>query len=94
MPTPATNPRVPRIEAAAPADVPISLPSSADPIRDNKSGIIIPPEDPFKLAKAIKEMKSNEDKYHEYCRNSIAAAKNFDRMKLARQMHELIIGII
>ncbi len=74
----------------------ISIPEgeSTKIIRENKSGIIIPPEDPFKLAKAIKEMKSDEDRYNEYSRNSIAAAKNFDRMKLARQMHELIIGII
>ena len=74
----------------------ISIPEgeSTKIIRENKSGIIIPPEDPFKLAKAIKEMKSDVDGYHEYCRNSIAAAKNFDRMKLARQMHKLIIEII
>lgn len=66
----------------------ISVPEgeSTEIIRREKVGLVIPPENPNRLAEALLNIKNNNDMYSTYATNSFLAAKKFNRKKLSIEM--------
>ncbi len=59
-------------------------------INDTRSGLIVRPENPEDLAKAVISLKKNENLYNELSNNSLKAAEKFNRKFLALQMLEYL----
>jgi len=70
----------------------ISVPEgeSTEIIRREKVGLVIPPENPNRLAEALLNIKNNNDMYNTYATNSFLAAKKFNRKKLSIEMMSYI----
>lgn len=70
----------------------ISVPEgeSTKIISDSRNGIVTPPEDPKALATAIKQLKDDKLLCEELGRNSLKAAKQYDRAVLAEEMFNII----
>ena len=70
----------------------ISVPEgeSTEIIRREKVGLVIPPENPNRLAEALLNIKNNNDMYSTYATNSFLAAKKFNRKKLSIEMMSYI----
>ncbi len=74
----------------------ISVPEgeSTEIIRDQKAGLVIPPEDSHGLYKAILNIKNDENLYRETAYNSRLAARKFNRETLAIEMLNFIEKLI
>lgn len=72
----------------------ISVPKgeSTQIIRTHKAGLVIPPENPNRLAEALVKIKNDKDMYNTYAKNCILAAKKFNRKKLSIEMLNYIEG--
>ena len=66
----------------------ISVPEgeSTEIIRREKVGLVIPPENPNRLAKALLKIKNDNYMYNTYATNVLLAAKKFNRKKLSIEM--------
>lgn len=63
-------------------------------IRNTQSGIILPPENPNKLAKEIIRLSADTDLYKDLADNCLSAVKKFNRKNLALEMLSHIEEII
>jgi len=74
----------------------ISVPEgeSTQIIRSTNSGLILPPENPDKISKAILKLERNIDLYNDLAANSLLAAKKFNRKTLALEMLSYVEGIV
>jgi glycosyltransferase involved in cell wall biosynthesis len=72
----------------------ISVPKgeSTQIIRTHKAGLVIPPENPNRLAEALVKIKNDKDMYNTYAKNGFLAAKKFNRKKLSIEMLNYIEG--
>lgn len=72
----------------------ISVPEgeSTQIIRTQKAGLVIPPENPNRLAEALLNIKNDKDMYNTYSKNGFLAAKKFNRKKLSIEMLNYIEG--
>ena len=61
-------------------------------IRTQKAGVIIPPENPKRLAEALLNIKNDKDMYNTYAKNGFIAANKFNRRKLSIEMLDYIEG--
>lgn len=66
----------------------ISVPEgeSTEIIRTQNAGLVIPPENPNSLYKAIQNMKKDNNLYNELAEGSLLAASKFNRKTLALEM--------
>jgi len=65
---------------------------STEIVRNEKLGLVIPPENPSRLAEALLNIKNNNDMYNTYAKNSFFAANKFNRKKLSIEMLDYIEG--
>ena len=72
----------------------ISVPEgeSTEIIRKENLGVIVPPENPKKLAEALLMIKNDNDMYNIYAKNGFLASKKFSRRKLSIEMLKYIEG--
>ncbi len=72
----------------------ISVPEgeSTQIIRTQKAGLVIPPENPVRLAQALMNIKNDNDMYNTYAKNGFLAANKFNRRKLSIEMLDYIVG--
>jgi len=72
----------------------ISVPEgeSTQIIRTQKAGLVIPPENPNRLAEALLNIKNDKDMYNTYAKNGFLAANKFNRKKLSIEMLDYIEG--
>jgi len=62
-------------------------------ISDTNSGLVVPPEDPESLAKAIRSLKDSRT-YQILSKSSQEAASDYDRKRLAINMLENIEEVV
>ena len=55
-------------------------------LSESRSGIIVKPESPYKVAQVIRELYEDREKLHQLSVKSANAAMLYDRKKLAEQM--------
>ena len=72
----------------------ISVPEgeSTEIVRNEKLGLVIPPENPSRLTEALLNIKNDNDMYITYSENSFLAANKFNRKKLSIKMLNYIDG--
>ena len=66
----------------------ISVPEgeSTEIVRKEKLGLVIAPENPYRLAEALLNIKKDNDMYNTYAKNCFLAAIKFNRKKLSIKM--------
>lgn len=71
----------------------ISVPEgeSTQIIRTQKAGLVIPPENPYRLAEALLKIKNDDDMYNTYAKNGFLAANKFNRRKLSIEMLDYMV---
>jgi len=72
----------------------ISVPEgeSTQIIKTQNVGLVVPPENPKRLAKALLNIKNDNDMYNTYSKNGYSAANKFNRKKLSIEMLNYILG--
>ena len=72
----------------------ISVPEgeSTQIIRTQKAGLVVPPENPNRLAAALLNIKNDKDMYNTYAKSGFLAANKFNRKKLSIEMLKCIEG--
>jgi len=66
----------------------ISVPEgeSTEIVRKEKLGLVIAPENPYRLAEALLNIKKDNNMYNTYAKNCFLAAIKFNRKKLSIKM--------
>jgi colanic acid biosynthesis glycosyl transferase WcaI len=68
---------------------------AAELIRESKSGIIVPPEDPTALSNAVREMKTDSKKLKDMGQRSrLYAEKHFDRKQILAAQEAFLLEVI
>jgi glycosyltransferase involved in cell wall biosynthesis len=68
---------------------------AAELVRQSRGGVVVPPEEPERLAEAVLALKSDPQRLADSAqRGSDFVRQRFDRQMLARQMEEVLLSVV